>query len=94
MQLITNATGPFRTVGLCALPLIGWLSGDWMVISMVTIMPLVVIYVGYCYVPESPRWLLTKGRTQEAGQILRDMAKVRPINCKHEENVTKLRSVS
>lgn len=64
------------TVGLCLLPLVGWLSGDWFVISLVTVLPMLILFVGWKFVPESPRWLLTRGRKDEAAAIIREIARV------------------
>jgi hypothetical protein len=59
-----------RTLGLCLLPLVGYLSGDWQVISLVTVLPMVSVFLGWKFVPESPRWQLTRGH-RDKGSICR-----------------------
>ena len=63
-------------LGICLLPLIAWLTGDWYYIGIITILPLGLMFLYYRVLPESPRWLLTVGRIKEAEDVLRTMAKV------------------
>ena len=74
-----------RILGFCALPLIGWLAnGNWVIISLITGPPTIIVFVGWKLLPESPRWLLSRpGRIHEAAEIFKHMAKV---NNKKEPN--------
>lgn len=46
----------------------GW---RWMLAS--SVVPCVIILLGRMSIPESPRWLYSKGRTEEANRIVRDV---------------------
>ena len=67
----------FRVVGLCLLPLLGWIIGDWFILSLITSPLMLITFLGWKFVPESPRWLLSRpNRTQESAEIFRQIAKV------------------
>lgn len=42
----------------------------WRMMFAVAIIPSVVLWVGMCFLPSSPRWLMLKGRDQEAKKTL------------------------
>ena len=67
-----------RILGLCALPLVGWLaSGNWFIISLITGPPTILVIFGWKLLPESPRWLLSRpNRISEAETIFKRMAEV------------------
>ena len=66
----------FSTMGSCILCLIGWLSGDWIALSLMCSLPMMVVYFGWRLVPESPRWLLSRvGRVKESCKIFNQIAK-------------------
>ena len=66
-----------RVIGLCLLPLLGWLLGDWFVLSLITSPLMILTFLGWKFVPESPRWLLSRpNRSHESAQIFREIASV------------------
>merc|ERR1719184_630868 len=48
----------------------------WRHLQLLFSVPLIVLAGAFWYLPESPRWLLTNGRVEEAEKIVRDIARV------------------
>jgi len=66
----------FYTLGTILLPLLAQLIGNWQIYGLVISLPMLLGVFAIFLVPESARWLLSKGRTAEATNILRSFAKV------------------
>ena len=49
---------------------------SWKALLLIATLPNLITIVLYKWVPESPSWLLCKGKTEEAEEILTFMAKV------------------
>lgn len=62
------------TVGLCALPLIAYLTRHWVTLGLVTSSVTVLMFFYWTFLPESPRWLLSQGRYAEATAALMRIA--------------------
>ncbi|XP_047543799.1 carcinine transporter-like [Vanessa atalanta] len=56
----------FYTIGATALPWIALACGHWKTISLATSIPMALAILAPFIIPESPRWLLSKGRIDEA----------------------------
>ncbi|KAK3851392.1 hypothetical protein Pcinc_041955, partial [Petrolisthes cinctipes] len=65
--------------GLLLYPHFGWYNlavRDWSQLSLATTIPFLVFFLFWWVLPESPRWLLAKGRLDEAEVIMLKMARV------------------
>lgn len=59
-------TGIFFTLGMITLPSIALACGDWRTLSLVTSVPMLLAVFAPFVIPESPRWLLSQGRINDA----------------------------
>ncbi|ODM94683.1 Organic cation transporter 1 [Orchesella cincta] len=66
----------FYTLGTILLPFLAQLIGNWRIYALVISLPMLLALLALFFVPESARWLLSKGRAKEATKILRSFAKV------------------
>jgi len=67
------------SIGNIAFPLVGYLIASWKIIKVVSCTPLAFLFFTWTLLPESPRWLVSKGRTKEATAILRKMAETNNV---------------
>lgn len=67
--------GMLFATGMCLLSLLAYAVRDWYHLSLVTSLPFLLLYGYYWLIPESPRWLVGRGRIAEAEKVLRDLAK-------------------
>lgn len=75
-SFVTVMTCTFYTVGLMMLAGVTYLIRDWVKLALYTSFPFLLYFFYILVMPESPRWLLAKGRTEEAFKILEIMAKI------------------
>ena len=55
---------------------LAYLLPHWRHLQLLFSLPLVVLVAAYWYIPESARWLLARGRRDEAELIIRNIAAV------------------
>lgn len=75
-SFVTVMTCTFYSLGLMGLALVTTVVHDWVVLSLVTSVPFLLYFLYIFVMPESPRWLLAKGKLEDALKILETMAKV------------------
>ena len=73
----------FWTIGTCVLVLFSYIiipTLGWRTLVCVINFPIIIIPIYYWFVPTSPRFLLQRGRVEEARRILESGAR---LNCRH-----------
>ncbi|KAJ4446798.1 hypothetical protein ANN_13496, partial [Periplaneta americana] len=58
------------SVGVITLAGLGYLLTNWTQLQLAISLPTVLILVAFRWIPDSPRWLIEKGRAEEAKRIL------------------------
>ncbi|CAG9792842.1 unnamed protein product [Diatraea saccharalis] len=66
--------------GMCLLALLAYAIRDWFYLSLATSLPFVFLFGYYWLIPESPRWLVGRGRIAKAEKVFRDLAKKNGID--------------
>ncbi|XP_014251660.1 carcinine transporter [Cimex lectularius] len=75
-SFVTVMTCLFYTFGLIILSGVTYMLRDWRVLSIATSAPFVLYYIYWCFLPESPRWLIARGQFKEALKILEKLARI------------------
>ncbi|XP_030015504.1 solute carrier family 22 member 13-like [Sphaeramia orbicularis] len=66
----------FTSVGQCALAGLVYYIRDWRLVQIIIAAPLGVVLLYIWFIPESARWLLSRGRTEEAKQLIMKAAAI------------------
>lgn len=64
------------TIGMCFTALVAWLLPQWQYLAFLSCVPSIVGFLYWRYLPESPRWLLSKGQLQQCSDILLEVARI------------------
>ena len=70
-----NSVWLFYSLALCVIALKAYIIKEWKILIAVCTAPYLLVLLLYKQVPESVRWLLVKGRQNEAEEIFNKMAK-------------------
>lgn len=77
--MASKCCGFFWAAGSGAIALMGYYIRDWRTLLLVSSCPPALFLLLWLIIPESGRWLLVRGRVDEAGQIVRKFAKKNSI---------------
>ncbi len=75
----------FWTIGSCVIPVLAYVSfevaGSWRLFAVLCALPSIFsVIVSSIFVPESPRWMASQGRKEEALTVLREAAKLNGVD--------------
>uniref|UniRef100_A0A8D9BIE8 Organic cation transporter 1 n=1 Tax=Cacopsylla melanoneura TaxID=428564 RepID=A0A8D9BIE8_9HEMI len=73
---VTVMTCLFYSMGLLFLSVVAYYIRNWIYLTYATSAPFLLYFLYWWVLPESPRWLLAKGRLEEASKILETLARV------------------
>lgn len=71
---ITSTSFLLWTAGMCLLPLLAWAARDWQLLGLITTLPFFVMILFCWFLPESPRWLLSRGRVDQCSRLMTNIA--------------------
>ncbi|XP_027059698.1 organic cation transporter protein-like [Pocillopora damicornis] len=77
--MASNCCGFFWAAGYGAIALMGYYIRDWRTLLLVSSCPPALFLLLWLIIPESGRWLLVRGRVDEAGQVVKKFAKKNSI---------------
>ncbi|XP_033741747.1 organic cation transporter protein-like [Pecten maximus] len=69
----------FFAIGMVILGLVGYAFKEWKSIEIACSAPIVLFLLYWWLVPESPRWLISQGKIEEANKIIQKAAKVNKV---------------
>ncbi|KAK7575827.1 hypothetical protein V9T40_012113 [Parthenolecanium corni] len=75
-SFVTVMTCMFYIGGLILLSVVSYFVRNWVDLALASSIPFTVYFICGWFLPESPRWLLAKGRVGEALEILETLARV------------------
>ena len=73
--------------GYCLLPLLAYGVPNWKHLQLALTLPLPIFVVIFWFIPECPRWLVTKGKMDEANEILKMASTMNGISWEDELKV-------
>lgn len=75
-NLIGNGIQLGWATGYIIIPLMAYYVPDYKNLQLISVLPEVVLFAWFNAIPESPRWLLTRGKKQEVIKTLRNAATI------------------
>ncbi|XP_069972766.1 organic cation transporter protein isoform X1 [Penaeus vannamei] len=88
---VTALSSVFFSLGQCLMALVAWLTGDWVKLGLITSLPAFLALVYVKVIEESPRWLVSRGRMDEAAKVLLRIARMNRVDASEEEVLARLR---
>ncbi|XP_076358982.1 solute carrier family 22 member 1-like [Tachypleus tridentatus] len=78
------------TLGLIILPGLAWIIKDWQYFQAVTTCSWLPMLVAWWFLPESPRWLLTRKRYTDAENTIRNFLSFNKLSVSNMDHTMKI----
>ncbi|XP_042237110.1 solute carrier family 22 member 7-like isoform X2 [Homarus americanus] len=72
---ITSTSFIMWTAGMCLLPLLAWLTRDWVLLGVITTVPFFLLILCWWFLPESPRWMLSRNNIDKCAELMKRIAR-------------------
>ncbi|XP_068215052.1 beta-alanine transporter-like [Palaemon carinicauda] len=89
--MVTSISSVFFSLGQCTMALLSWLTAHWVTLGLITSLPCLLALVYLKVIEESPRWLVSRGKLNEAAKVIRRIARMNDLKPTHEDILAKLR---
>ncbi|XP_066956465.1 beta-alanine transporter-like [Macrobrachium rosenbergii] len=89
--MVTSISSVFFSLGQCTMALLSWLTAHWVTLGLLTSLPCLLAVVYLRVIEESPRWLVSRGKLNEAAKVIRRIARMNDLRPTHEDILAKLR---
>ncbi|XP_034372936.1 solute carrier family 22 member 22-like [Arvicanthis niloticus] len=74
--IVIVLNGLFASIGLAGFGVLAYVLSDWHLLQLASALPYFIFSILYCWVPESPRWLMITGKTEQAWKELQRIASI------------------
>lgn len=64
------------SIGLTLLAGVVHIFRGWKALSLAVSLPFLSLFIFYYFIPESPRWLISRNRFKDAASIMKNMARL------------------
>ncbi|XP_070567252.1 solute carrier family 22 member 21-like [Ptychodera flava] len=73
-------------VGYLLMVLLAYFIREWWLLQLIVSLPAILLFTYWWVLPESPRWLISVGKMEEAEKIIRDMGRVNGVELPEKIN--------
>ncbi|CAO2602268.1 Solute carrier family 22 member 22 [Lemmus lemmus] len=80
-SIIIILSGLSFSIGYCCFGGLAYLLSDWHMLQLAYSLPHFIFFIAFCWGPESVRWLMTTGKTEQA---IKDLQRIAFINGKKD----------
>ncbi|XP_028623480.1 solute carrier family 22 member 22-like [Grammomys surdaster] len=74
--IVAVLSGVFASIGQAGLGVVAYVLSDWHLLQLTSALPYFIFFILFCWIPESPQWLMITGKTEQAWKELQRIASI------------------